>query len=111
MSKELKPRFKLWLEFEGKPVIGRGGYVILKVIDEEGSLQKAAQRLRMSYRYLWGYIRKMEKTLGISLVERSRGGKEKGKAELTREGRLLLEKYEELEKKVGRLLEREGVSL
>jgi len=111
LPKELKPKFKLWLEYEGKPVIGRGGYVILKVVGEEGSLQKAAQRLRMSYRYLWGYIRNMEKALGVALVERSRGGREKGKAELTREGRLLLEKYEELERRVESLLAREGVSL
>jgi len=111
LSRELRPKFKLWLEYEGKPVIGRGGYVILKVVGEEGSLQKAAQRLGMSYRYLWGYIRNMEKALGVALVERSRGGREKGKAELTREGRLLLEKYEELERRVENLLAREGVSL
>jgi len=39
----------VWLEYEGKPILGGGGVTILKAIKEEKSISKAAQKLGMSY--------------------------------------------------------------
>ena len=44
------PKFKLWFEVEGKPVIGEGRADLLLEIYECGSLSKAAKKLNISYR-------------------------------------------------------------
>ena len=48
-----------------------------------GSISAAARELGMSYRYALERITIVEKRLGRSLVERTRGGKDGGGAKLT----------------------------
>ena len=62
-------KFRVWVEVNGVHVIGPGGYEILKAINELGSISGAARKLGMSYRFVWNYIDRMEKTLGVKLVE------------------------------------------
>lgn len=89
-----KPQCKVWLEYMGKPLIGKGGAEILEEIEKAQSLSKAAKNLGMSYRYVWSYIRKMEKTLGAPIIETFRGGKAGGGgARLTAAGKSLIEEY------------------
>ncbi len=90
--------FRFWLEKDGKPVMGKGGYEILKAVDKFKSLSKASRELRMSYRFVWDYIRRMERILGEKVVESERGGAEGGKTELTTLGKELLKIYESFEK-------------
>jgi N-terminal domain of molybdenum-binding protein len=89
-------RFRVWVEVGGVHLIGPGGYDILKAIDETGSISGAARRLGMSYRFVWNYIDKMEKTSGMKLVEAWKGGRGRGGAKLTPEGKMLLQYYEEI---------------
>ncbi|WP_054842417.1 LysR family transcriptional regulator [Vulcanisaeta distributa] len=90
-------RFRVWVEVGGRHVIGPGGYEILKAIDEVGSISGAARRLGMSYRFVWNYIDRMEKTLGIKLVDARKGGRGRGGgAKLTPEAQALLKYYEEI---------------
>jgi len=89
-------RFRVWVEVGGVHLIGPGGYDILKAIDETGSISGAARRLGMSYRFVWNYIDKMEKTSGMKLVETWKGGRGRGGAKLTPEGKMLLQYYEEI---------------
>ena len=37
---------KAWIEYKGKPLIGKGGAEILEAIDKENSISKAAETLR-----------------------------------------------------------------
>ena len=95
---------KVWLEHEGKPVLGKGGAEILQAIEDEGSISKASKKLGMSYRYVWNYLEKMRRTLGRPVVKAFRGGKEGGGAELTELGRNLLREYRRMEAYVASLL-------
>jgi len=97
---ELKYRF--WFEKDGKPVLGRGGASILQAIDEYGSISDAAKSLGMSYRFVWNYLDKIENRLG-KVVDKERGGKKGGKTTLTPLGREILQKYLEVEKKLGEI--------
>ena len=99
-SKKIKRAFKVWLEFKGRIVLGKGGAKILLSIEREGSILRAAKNVKMSYRYVWGYIAKTEKILGEPLVQTQVGGKGGGGAKLTKKGRFLLNQYVTLEKKV-----------
>ncbi|MCW4043948.1 MAG: LysR family transcriptional regulator [Candidatus Bathyarchaeota archaeon] len=89
---------KIWIEHEGKPLIGKGGAEILQSIAAENSITKAAEALGMSYRYVWNYLKKIEKTIGEPIVETYKGGKAGGGgAKLTKTGKSLLSEYKRLE--------------
>jgi molybdate transport system regulatory protein len=96
---------KIWLEYKGKPVLGKGGAEILQAIKEKKSISKAARNLGMSYRYVWNYLEKMSQVLKKPVVETFRGGKHGGGgAVLTELGENLLREYRRMEGYVGGLL-------
>jgi molybdate transport system regulatory protein len=72
-------------------------------IDRLGSVSAAARELGMSYRYALERITVVEKRLGRSLVERTRGGKEGGGAKLTAFGYELLGDYRGMEGSLNQL--------
>jgi molybdate transport system regulatory protein len=109
MQNQHKFSFKIWLEHQGKPLIGKGGAQILEQIEKEHSISKAAKKLGMSYRYVWSYIKRVEKTLGKPIVETYRGGKRGGGgAELTSFGKELLEEYMCVENLLNKVLAIKG---
>lgn len=106
-----KPSGKIWIECRGKPLLGKGGAEILEEIRGEESISGAAKKLGMSYRYVWNYLQKIEKTLGEPVVERFRGGKSGGGgAKLTELGKDLLSEYKRLEGQLGEVLLAENYS-
>ncbi|MCS7115157.1 MAG: LysR family transcriptional regulator [Nitrososphaerota archaeon] len=107
MSNKRKHEFscKVWLEFHGKPLIGKGGAEILERIDAERSISKTAKKLGMSYRYVWSYLKRIEKTLGEPIIETHRGGRAGGGgAKLTRLGKELLKEYKRIEEYLNKAL-------
>ncbi len=106
----LTPRFKLWLELDGVTILGRGGALLLRSIEEHGSISQALRSLSAeelgaadppSYRFAWGYLQKVEERLGAAIVEKRRGHRAgAGGTALTALGRTLLKRFEELENKL-----------
>ena len=90
---EVQVRSKVWLEAQGRPVLGPGRLELLKYIDEQGSISRAARLLKITYRKAWGQIKAMEGQLGLPLLEKQAGGSGGGGARLTPEARNLLSKY------------------
>lgn len=86
-------RLQLWLEDERGEGFGRGRVQLLRLIEERGSLSKAAKELGMSYRGAWGKLKKAERIAGVALVEAS-GTKRDGYS-LTPEGRELVERFQQ----------------
>ena len=93
-------RTKLWFSRDGHMVFGEGLARLLRGIEEHGSLSAAAKEEGISYRHAWGDIRRAEERLGFTLISSAQGGAEGGGSNLTDKGRLLLEGYEELRRKV-----------
>ena len=82
---------KVWMEREGRFVIGDGGLKLLLGVLEHGSLLGAAKEIRWSYRHAWGYLKQAEAALGTPLtIPRPGKGASRGMA-LTEMGRLVLE--------------------
>ena len=103
--KKHKPACKIWIEYKGKPVLGKGGAEILEQIKRQESISKTAKKLGMSYRYVWSYLKKIEKTMGEPIIETYRGGKSGGGgAKLTKLGRSLLNEYRRVEGYLGEVL-------
>jgi molybdate transport system regulatory protein len=102
--------YKIWLEDNGRPILGKGGAEILEQIQNDQSISTAAKHLGMSYRYVWNYLQKIGKTIGEPVVETFRGGKSGGGgAGLTKQGRNLLNEYKRLEAYLGKVLDEESV--
>jgi len=100
-----KPTAKVWLEYKGKPILGKGGADILEAIKKEKSISKAAKKVEMSYRYVWNYLAGMNTVLGEPIIETFKGGKAGGGgAKLTGLGETLLKEYRRVEGYVGEVL-------
>ncbi len=82
---------KVWMEREGRFVIGDGGLQLLLGVLEHGSLLRAAKQIGWSYRHAWGYLKEAESALGAPLTTPRPGkGASRGMA-LTETARLVLE--------------------
>lgn len=104
-NKKHKLSCKAWIEYKGKPLIGKGGAEILQAIDKENSLSKAAETLGMSYRYVWNYIQEIQSVMEQQIVETYKGGKAGGGgARLTNLGKSLLDEYKQVEDYLDKVL-------
>ncbi|MCW4003950.1 MAG: TOBE domain-containing protein [Candidatus Bathyarchaeota archaeon] len=109
-NKKHKLSCKAWIEYKGKPLIGKGGAEILQTIDAENSISKAAETLGMSYRYMWNYIQEIQSAMGQQIVETYKGGKAGGGgARLTALGKSLLDEYKQVEDYLDKVLSASGV--
>ena|GEM_PF-586270 len=95
-SDGIKARQKIWLEKNGKLVMGEGRLKILQAIQETGSISEGARILGMSYTKAWALIRSVEKAAGRKIVERKAGGEGGGWAKVTPYGKALLKYYDKL---------------
>ncbi len=91
----MEPGARLFLNDDhSEGLFGDGKYLLLKAIEEHGSLRKAAGALGRGYRKAWEDIRRTEEGFGRPIVEMTRGGSDGGSARLTDFGRALLEAWE-----------------
>ena len=89
------PKYKIWLETKnGQGVLGDGKWLLLKAIEQNGSLMAATEKLGISYRNTWNRLKKIEKLLGYSLIEKKRGGKDGGNTILTENGIKLVQAFD-----------------
>ncbi|MDG6222315.1 MAG: LysR family transcriptional regulator [Candidatus Bathyarchaeota archaeon] len=101
---------KVWLEFRGDPLLGKGGAKILEAIQQVESISKAAKNTGMSYRYVWNYLSKLEKRLGEPVVTTFKGGnKGGGGAKLTDLGITLINEYIRAEEQMTKTIGKQAV--
>jgi 8-oxo-dGTP diphosphatase len=89
-----KPQVRVWLNKKDDFVVSEGRVKLLKLIGRTGSLRQASQEMKMSYRYAWGIVRKINEAVGKKVVKSERGGKGGGKTILTDTGRKIIQEYE-----------------
>ena len=90
---DLKPRVMV----EDVRAMGPGKADLLTLIDREGSISGAAKAMKMSYRRAWLLVEAMNSAFRRPLVATAAGGSGGGGAQLTDEGRELLEIYRRLQ--------------
>lgn len=72
---------------------GPGVARLLSLVEQKGSLRKAALGMGMAYSKAWRMVRAAENILGFPLLLSCAGGKNGGGAVLTPDGRAFLAKY------------------
>ncbi|MDR7455592.1 MAG: LysR family transcriptional regulator [Armatimonadota bacterium] len=93
----------MWLERDGRFVIGDGGLQLLLEVEARGSLLAAARQIGWSYRHAWQYLRRAEQVLGTPLVQARPGkGRRRGTV-LTPGGRCLLGMLREARERLDRI--------
>jgi molybdate transport system regulatory protein len=96
---------KVWLEKDGKLLMGWGRATLLERIDQLGSISAAARSMKLAYRNAWLWIEAMNRLARSPLVEKSTGGPRGGYARLTDEGRKLIGEYKEKRARVREITE------
>ena len=91
-------RLTIRVDFANGTALGPGKVRLLELVDETGSIRKAAGRMKMSYRRAWLLLKALGGTFGQGLVETSTGGKSGGGARLTSAGHQVVKQYRGLEK-------------
>jgi len=105
--KKLRAKFKLWLstrDIEG--VFGDGKWRLLKAIESTGSLTEASESLSISYRKAWGDLKKAQEALNEPLVEKHRGGIQRGQSALTEQGKKWLKAYTRFHSDIEKAIEK-----
>lgn len=78
---------------DGVKFFGEGPCRLLMLIEETGSLRKAAQSMDMAYSKALRLLNRAEEVLGYPLTQRTIGGSSGGGSCLTQEGKEWIEKY------------------
>ena len=83
---------KLRIYFD-EAMLGPGKAELLEGIRDTGSIAAAGRRMGMSYKRAWALVEEMNAAFRAPLVSSARGGAGGGGAQLTPEGREVLEAY------------------
>lgn len=98
MKKETALSYSLTLRLlKDERFLGPGVVTILELIEREGSLNKAAQTMEISYNKAWRIVQRAEKQWDEPLLETRIGGPTGGGSKLTPAAKALLEKYHQFE--------------
>jgi molybdenum ABC transporter molybdate-binding protein len=87
---------RVWVERDGRAVLGQGRAELLEAIDHWHSISEAARRVGMSYRRAWLLVRAANAAAGGPLVVVATGGAGGGGARLTEQGRRAVALFREL---------------
>lgn len=103
--KEIK--FKCWVEEQGEKFYGPGPNELIKQIQQEGSLSRAATKMKMSYKKAWEMVQRLNQYSEKPLIILKKGGSHGGGAEVTETALELVAEYENLQKKITESLEQQ----
>ncbi len=93
--KRIRRRVEVLFEVDGVKILDSETAKLLKLIDKYNSIYLASKALGLAYSRAWEKLSKMERILGLKIVEKKRGGLKGGGTRLTEDGKKLLGLYEE----------------
>ncbi|MGE0630092.1 MAG: winged helix-turn-helix domain-containing protein [Hyphomicrobiaceae bacterium] len=90
-------RITIRIDFDDGSNIGHGKIRLLELIDEHGSISRAAKEMNMSYRRAWLLADAMNTMFETPVLETQHGGAGGGHARLTSFGHAVIENYRSIE--------------
>ena len=92
---------KSWIENEnGELLFGKGKTEVLELIQSEGSIAKAAEKLGMNYKKAWTHVKILQKNLDDVLVESHKGGGDNAGSVLTPRANEFIDSYKKLQEEI-----------
>ncbi|KHG33522.1 MULTISPECIES: winged helix-turn-helix domain-containing protein [unclassified Sulfurospirillum] len=89
---------KTWIEnAEGELLFGKGKTEILELIEQEGSIAKASEKIGMNYKKAWTHIKILQKNINDVMVETKQGGGEDAGTKLTLVAKEYMDNYRKLQ--------------
>ncbi len=102
----MKVKFRVYVEEEGRHLVGDGKITLLEAVDRLGSVNLASKEFGLSYPHAWRYIHELEEVFGINLVETKVGGRGGGGAKLSVFAKQLVSEYNKFRKPVSEIIEK-----
>ncbi len=100
-EKKLCVRTKTWIENNKKNLLfGKGKTEILELIQQEGSIAKAAEKMGLNYKKAWTHIKILQNNIADELVVSQKGGGGTGGTVLTPKAIALIDNYRQLQKDI-----------
>ena len=101
-KEKLRPRLfvktKTWIEnAEGELLFGKGKTEILELIEAEGSIARASERIGMNYKKAWTHIKILQRNINDTMVQTRQGGGEDAGTTLTPVAREFMDNYRKLQ--------------
>lgn len=100
-------RFRCWINVDGEKFFGPGPAQLLSLIEQEGSITKAAKLMGMSYKKAWDLINNLNTKGNQPYVISQKAGQKGGGAALTETGKNIVCEYLKLMEKIETLIESE----
>lgn len=102
-----KIKSKIWVEAGDNVVVGAGRIKLLKAIESEGSLSKAAMSIGMSYKKAWTLVDAANKSAKEAVVTKTIGGEKGGGTVITPYGKKLIKAFETINKNCWEFLDQQ----
>lgn len=93
MGQNLHYKIKVQLIGDKQAFFGPGVVELLEGIEETGSMQKAAEKMSLSYSKAWKMTKTAEQELGFALTCGSSGGTNGGGSLVTENGKDVMQRY------------------
>ena len=104
--KKKEIRIRCWIDIDGVRFFGPGRAELLSLIDQSGSIVKAAKSMGMSYKKAWDMVDEMNNRGKKPFVIARKGGDKGGGSELTDTARKMLSRYNKLMDKLNAIVEK-----
>ncbi len=99
-------RVRCWIDIDGERFFGPGRAELLQLIQQTGSISKAAQSMGMSYKKAWAMIEGLNTQAQKPYVIAHKGGQRGGGTELTERGLAMLKAYQKLNDKLHTIVDK-----
>ncbi len=94
----MQVKVKIWIEDDNQNLIFGGGKTeVLELIEETGSISKAALKVGMNYKKAWTHIKILEKNIEDDLVLTHKGQGELSGSSLTPKAKEIINLYKTLQ--------------
>ena len=100
-------RFRCWVDIDGRKFFGPGRAELLQMIEETGSIAKAAQSMGMSYKKAWAAVNEMNSKAKKPYVIVQKVGEKGGGAHLTDTGSRVVKTFNKLTRRIHSIVEKE----
>jgi molybdate transport system regulatory protein len=105
--KKKEIRVRCWVDIGGVKHFGPGPAELLELIEESGSISKAAKKMGMSYKKAWDLVEKINARGQSPYVITRKGGKEGGGTEVTPTGKKVIASFRKLNNKIQTIVKKE----